>query len=316
MPDTIGKTPAICGETLSAAPITRPRQEIALQRTLAQVAVVEGFGFWSSKDVRVEFHPAPDNTGLVFVRDDLDTPARIPALVENRIEMPRRTTLTADGASVEMVEHILAALAGLGIDNCEIHVNECEMPGCDGSSESFVTAINQAGTVAQNATRRRLNIRETTRIGDDECWIEARPSKSEGLTVKYRLEYADAPAIGRQTVQFNVTPEFFTKELASARTFMLQLEAEWLQNQPGIADRVTPNEVLIFTATGPINNELRFDDECARHKALDLIGDFALAGCEVQGQIIAHKSGHRLNADLVSVLLRESQILEPRRLSA
>ena len=109
---------------------TQPQSGPRHQATVADVAMVEGFGFWSGKDVRVEFHPAAKDTGYIFVRDDLEAAVRIPGTVDHRIETPRRTTLVRDGAQVEMVEHILAALSGLGITNCEIRVNQSEMPGC------------------------------------------------------------------------------------------------------------------------------------------------------------------------------------------
>ena len=124
--------------------------------------------------MQVQFRPAAPGTGIVFVRTDYRVPVRIPALVAHRIEVPRRTTLVCQKATVEMVEHILAALAGLQIDNCEVAVNEPEMPGCDGSSQPFVEAIDRAGIVEQNASRDRLVIREFTRVGDENAWIEAR----------------------------------------------------------------------------------------------------------------------------------------------
>src|SRR5437762_11052379 len=119
------------------------------QRTIARPAEVTGFGYWSGKNARVEFRPAAPSSGIVFVRDDLDRPRRIPVAVEHRIEVPRRTALAADGSQVEMVEHILAALYGLSIDNCEIWVDGPEMPGCDGSAQPFVAALDAAGVVEQ-----------------------------------------------------------------------------------------------------------------------------------------------------------------------
>src|SRR5437764_11915687 len=115
------------------------------QRTIGREASVQGFGFWSGRDVQLVFRPAAADSGVVFVRSDLDSQPRIKAVVAQRIETPRRTTLRSGGASVEMVEHVMAALAGLQIDNCEVWVDEAEMPGCDGSSLPFVTALENAG---------------------------------------------------------------------------------------------------------------------------------------------------------------------------
>jgi UDP-3-O-[3-hydroxymyristoyl] N-acetylglucosamine deacetylase len=285
------------------------------QRTLQKTVTVEGFGYWSGRDVRVEFRPAPAGTGVVFVRTDLPKPARIPALVAHRIEVPRRTTLACNKARVEMVEHILAALAGLQIDNCEVAVNEPEMPGCDGSSQPFVAAIEQAGVVEQDAVREQLVVREVTRLGDENSWIEARPATAPGLSIRYRLDYGPGNAIGRQTLSINVTPQKFLAELASCRTFLLKEEADWLIAQ-GLGNRASLSDLLIFGEHGPIENVLRFSDECVRHKVLDVVGDLALSGCDVVGQIVAHKSGHRLNAELVRMLLIEGERVTARRKSA
>jgi UDP-3-O-[3-hydroxymyristoyl] N-acetylglucosamine deacetylase len=288
-----------------------PRQ----QRTIANSAQVEGFGYWSGRDVRVEFQPAGPNTGVVFVRDDLDKPARIPATVAARVESPRRTTLRAGAASVEMVEHIMAALAGLRIDNCEVHVNAPEMPGCDGSSLPFVEALSAAGVVTQNAARLALVVREVTRLGDIDSWVEARPSTSPGMSVKFRVDYGSGNAIGRQTLTLPITPDSFRRELAPSRTFMLKSEADWLVAQ-GLGVRASAKDLLVFDQDGPIDNELRFRDECVRHKMLDLVGDLALAGCDLIGHFVAHRSGHRLNAELVRVLLLEGDVMTEQRRSA
>ena len=278
------------------------------QATVAGVAVVEGFGYWSGKDVRIEFHPAEVNSGYFFVRDDLVVPVRIPASVNHRVETPRRTTLVHEGSQVEMVEHVLAALSGVGITNCEIRVNQSEMPGCDGSAKAFVEAIDRAGIELQNELQPRLIVREPIRVGDDEHWIEARPSHDDSTSFRYRLDYTDSSlAIGRQTVEFLIDPTVFRREIACCRTFMLEQEAQWLLSQ-GMGTRVSPQDVLVFDQDGPKENTLLFQDECARHKVLDMIGDFALAGCRIVGKVIAHRTGHRLNAEFVRALLTEEKI--------
>jgi UDP-3-O-[3-hydroxymyristoyl] N-acetylglucosamine deacetylase len=276
---------------------------------------VAGFGYWSGRDVTVELRPAPAGSGITFVRSDTDRPRRIAADVRQRIEVPRRTTLAGDGAQVEMVEHILAALYGLSIDNCEVWANASEMPGLDGSCLPLSVAIEATGIVEQRLPRRRLTVTEVTRVGDDECWVEARPAKTNSLSVKYKLDYGPNNPIGRQTIELVVTPPTFAAELAGARTFILKDEAEWLRSR-GLGLRVTNQDLLVFGEEGPLENELRFENECVRHKALDLVGDLALAGCDLVGQFIAHKSGHRLNAELVKVLLTEGQMEEGLRRTA
>ncbi len=275
---------------------------------------MEGIGYWSGRHVRVELHPAPVDSGVVFVRTDLPQAVRIPAHVSHRVEVPRRTVLSHRGASVEMVEHIMAALSGLGVDNCEVRVNQPEMPGCDGSSQAFVEAIDAAGIVTQTSERSRLVVREVTRVGDDNAWIEAGPPRCGGFSFKYHLDYGPG-AIGRQTLNLELNPASFRAELASSRTFLLKAEADWLRAQ-GLASKVTTKDLLIFDEEGPVDNELRFMDECVRHKSLDLVGDLALGGYDVIGHFVAHKTGHRLNAELLRVLLREGEVQGQRRQSA
>jgi UDP-3-O-[3-hydroxymyristoyl] N-acetylglucosamine deacetylase len=285
------------------------------QRTLARPCAVAGFGYWSGRDVELEFRPASPDTGLVFVRSDFERPRRIRADAQQRIEVPRRTTLVGDGAQVEMVEHALAACFGLAIDNCEIWINGSELPGLDGSCQPIVEAISAAGIIEQPILRPRLIVTDVTRVGDDDTWVEARPAKSGGLTIKYRLDYGSNNPIGRQTIELKVTPKSFREELAQARTFLLAEEAQWLRDR-GLGARVTNQDLLVFGPEGPLDNELRMENECVRHKALDLVGDLALAGCELVGHFIAHKSGHRLNAELVKILLSEGQIEEGLRRTA
>lgn len=285
-----------------------PRQ----QRTLARPAVVAGIGYWSGRDVRVEFHPAPTDSGVTFVRTDLPDPVRIPAQVEYRVEAPRRTVLRRGNVAVEMVEHVLAALFGLHIDNCEIRVDAPEMPGCDGSSQAFVEALAAAGHIAQQASRNAVVVREITRLGTPDCWIEARPSPSHSLSVKFHLDYGAGNAVGQQTLTLPITRDSFRRELAPSRTFLLKSEADWLVAQ-GLGGRTTTKDLLIFDVDGPIDNSLRYRDECVRHKMLDLLGDLALAGCDLVGHFVAHRSGHRLNADLVRSLLSEATSAPVRR---
>ena len=260
----------------------------------------------------VQFRPAPADTGIVFVRTDQGEPRRVEAIVSNRVEIPRRTTLQTSETTVEMVEHVMASLAGLQIDNCEVWVDRAEMPGCDGSSRPFVDALLSTERVAQDRERASVRITETRRVGDESCWVEAKPSDQGGLQIQYLLDYGDDGPIGRQSIRLDLSPQAFCDELASARTFILKHEAEWLREQ-GLGERVTCSDLLVFNDTGPVDNELRFQDECVRHKALDLVGDLALAGCDIEGIVVAYRSGHRLNADLVRALLCEPALARPCR---
>ncbi len=281
---------------------TQPR----FQQTIARVTQVSGFGYWSGQDVTVQFHPAPADTGIVFVRRDLPDAPPIAARAEHRVEVPRRTNLSAGNATVEMVEHVLAALAGLHIDNCQVHVTAAEMPGCDGSSQPFVVALRDGGIKRQTSLRAQLVVAERTRVGDTESWVEAQPSSDGTFTIDYRLDYGFDHPIGRESCRMKVTPESFQSELAAARTFIMREEADWLRSR-GLARRVTAQDVLVFDEQeGLVDNSLRYEDECVRHKVLDLVGDLALAGCDLVGHFIARRSGHRLNAQLVQTLLEEA----------
>jgi UDP-3-O-[3-hydroxymyristoyl] N-acetylglucosamine deacetylase len=284
-------------------------QALRNQRTIAAPAAVEGVGYWSGRDVRIEFRPAAADTGIVFVRADLPGEPRIPATVRHRIEIPRRTTLRCGEASVEMIEHVMAALAGLQIDNCEIHVNQPEMPGCDGSSMPFVAALSGAGVVAQNAARARRVVRQIIRLGNEESWIEARPNGSGRTILRYDLDYGSNSVIGRQSLEIFLSPKFFHVSLAPSRTFMLESEAAVMRDQ-GLGQRATFKDLLVFDSHGPIDNELRFPDECVRHKLVDMIGDLALAGCDLIGHFTAYRSGHRLNAELVRAVVEQNKVQE------
>jgi len=279
------------------------------QRTIAGPAAVEGFGYWSGRDVRVEFRPAAPGSEIVFVRGDLPGCPRIAARVENRVETPRRSSLRCGEAGVEMVEHIMAALGGLAIDNCEVWADAAEMPGCDGSALPFVEALEAAGIAQQHAPRARRVVTSTIRVEEGPSWFEARPHHADVLLVRYHLDYGPDGPIGHQTFEIVVRPDTFRAQLAACRTFMLKEEADRLLAQ-GLGRRASPRDLLVFDRQGPIDNELRFPDECVRHKLLDMVGDLTLAGCDLSGRFCAYRSGHRLNAAMVRALAAETQLLE------
>jgi UDP-3-O-acyl N-acetylglucosamine deacetylase len=274
------------------------------QRTLARPASVTGFGYFSGREVQVEFWPAAENCGITFVRHDIGPTARIPAQVDLRVDAPRRTNLERDGVRVEMVEHVLAALAGLRVDNCEVWVDAPEMPCCDGSALAFVEAIDAAGVVEQRCPVRQIVIGQTIRVGQGDCWIEAQPPRSAGLSISFELDYGPQSAIGRQTYAIDLTPQSFRRELSSCRTFITQDVAQAMLAE-GRGQRVTTQHLLIFGPHGPIENTLRFRDECVRHKVLDVVGDLALTGCEIIGHVVGYRCGHQLHAELARRLLEQ-----------
>ncbi len=284
------------------------------QQTLAKPTAVSGVGYWSGKPITVEFFPAPENSGLTFIRRDLVSEVRIPVTSEFRIEAQRRTTLQAHNVQVEMVEHILSALAGLGIDNCDIYVDACEMPGCDGSSAPYTVALLTAGIVQQKAPTQTLIVKKNIRIGTDQQWIEASPSKAGEFSIDYMLDYGEGSPIEKQTFCETITPSLYASELAPCRTFLLRSEADMLI-KAGLGTHVTTKELVIYNDDGPdSSNPLRFENECVRHKVLDAIGDFALVGCKLQAHIRAYRTGHLHNGMLAAEILAAHPDQHPTRI--
>ena len=258
--------------------------------------MLSGYSYWSGEEVMVEFQPAPENCGYEFVRVDLEPHVVIPAIAHNRIETPRRTTLAWNDCSIAMVEHGLSALAGLQIDNCRILVSGSEMPAWDGSCQAAVEALLTAEIYEQTAERAAHVVEQPIRVGDSDAWIEVRPPATLQTRITYELNYGPGP-IGHQIVSYTMDPERFGEEIAAARTFLLESEAEKMI-RAGIGRKTTYDDLLVFTESGPIKNTLRFSDECARHKILDIVGDLALTGFDVHADIVAYRSGHRHNTEL------------------
>lgn len=273
------------------------------QRTIAREAVVRGVSFLEGRDVALRFRPAEADAGVVFVRGDLPGAPAVPALVRYVAPRQRRTTLQRGEATVEMVEHVMAALAGLGVDNCRVELDGPETPGCDGSSLAFVEAIQGAGTVDQDRPKETLVIDRPVTVREGSSVLTAHPGDPDKLVLTYNLDYGRSSPIGAQSYFVEVSPESFRSELAPSRTFLLEAEARALR-EAGVGRRTTEADLLIFGPDGPIGNELRYRDECARHKVLDMVGDLALLAKDLAGHVVAHRSGHALNASLVRKLLR------------
>lgn len=272
------------------------------QQTIERPVELKGRGLFTGEEVSLRFKPAPPNAGIAFVRADAATPTRIRAHVANVAKRARRTSLRNGTMSIETVEHCLAALLGLGIDNLEIELNGGELPGGDGSSRCFIECLQPAGIQRQDAPRKPIVIAETVRVSEGDAELIAVPTESEGLDILYDLDYGPGAAIPRQILAFKLSCEAFCGDIAPARTFLLEEEAKQFQ-AAGLGSHLTYADVLVIGPEGAIENEFRFPDECVRHKILDLIGDLYLAGRPFQGKIIARKSGHALNHELVRKLL-------------
>ncbi|MCC6510134.1 MAG: UDP-3-O-acyl-N-acetylglucosamine deacetylase [Pirellulaceae bacterium] len=275
------------------------------QHTLSRPCQVTGRGYWSSQPITLTFFPAPAGSGIQFVRTDLPDNPRVEAIADNRIDMALRTRLANGSAVVDMIEHVMSALYGLKIDNVEVHCTSCEMPGLDGSSHAYTLALEAAGRTVQTAHRPTYTIAQPLRVGSDSQWVMAFPDPAHsGLSIEYQLDYGPDSSIGRGSFACPVNESTFVHELAQARTFLTLAEAQHLQSK-GIAQHVTSRDLLVFGDQGPIDNQLRFLDECPRHKALDLLGDLALVGFDLVGRVVAHRSGHQLNGRLASALREE-----------
>ena len=273
------------------------------QQTIQKETELSGRGLFTGLPVRVRFKPAPPDSGITFVRSDQPTPIRIAALVENLTKRARRTALRNGTVSIETVEHCLAAARGLLIDNLEIALDSAELPSTDGSARPFVDALLDAGIVGQESERAQLDIMETVRVSDGDAEVLAWPGEKDRLDIIYELDYGESP-VGRQVLRFALDHESFVTDLAPARTFVTDREAEELR-AAGFGAHLTYEDILVVGPEGPIENEYRFPDECVRHKILDLIGDLTLLGSQVCGRIYARKSGHNLNHELVRKLVEQ-----------
>jgi UDP-3-O-acyl N-acetylglucosamine deacetylase len=274
------------------------------QRTIAGPAEVTGIGFLTGASVRLRFCPAPPSTGVVFVRTDLCPAVEIPARVHQVTATQRRTTLSYGHAQVSLVEHVLAALAGLRIDNCEVELDAPEPPGFDGSAQRFVDALRPVGVVLQAARRAVWCVDQPVVVAHGGATLTLHPAPRDELTITYLLDYGLSSPIGRQTHTERITPETFANELAGCRTFILESEVMELRRQ-GLGMRTTMADLLVFGERGPIDNHLRYGNEPARHKILDLVGDLTLFNHDLRGHLVAYRSGHQLNVELVRLLTRE-----------
>jgi UDP-3-O-acyl N-acetylglucosamine deacetylase len=274
------------------------------QRTLACPAEVIGPGFLTGQHVHVRFVPAPPNTGCVFVRTDLPLRVHVPATAEMVTGTARRTTLGRPPAQIMLVEHCLAALAGLRIDNCIIELDAPEPPGLDGSARGFVTALNRAGIEIQPARRAVWAARDRMSVsagGATLTLYPPEPGDGESLRITYTLDYGLGSPIDRQSHTQIATPERFASDVSGCRTFLLESEAHELRQQ-GLGANLSLADLLVFGPRGPIENSLRYANEPARHKVLDIIGDLALLGVDLCGHLVAYRSGHPLNVRLARTI--------------
>ena len=309
-------------------------QKTDLQNTISKSISLSGVGLHTGKNVTLCFKPAPENTGYVFVRDDLDGTPHIAADVQFVTNTDRGTNLEKDGVVIQTSEHVLAALVGLEIDNCYIHINAPEPPIMDGSSKFFIEALEKAGIEKQTAHREEFIVDEVISFKDEESGSELTIIPSDSYQITSMVDFG-TKILGTQNATLDAITDF-KKEIAPARTFSFLHELEMLLDH-GLIKGGDLNNAIVYVdkplsestteklkkafnkkeisikPNGILDNlTLHYSNEAARHKLLDVIGDLALIGTRIRGHVIAKKPGHRVNtafADKVAKLIKHNKRL-------
>jgi len=271
------------------------------QRTLRRQISCVGIGLHSGNKVTLTLTPAPADSGIRFRRTDLGN-FEVPATVHNLAGIQLATGLACNQVSVETVEHLLAALVSVGVDNVSIDLNSPELPIMDGSAAPFIYLIQEAGVKRLTTPRKYLKIIRPIAISRGDKRIALYPS--DHFKVTYSISY-DHPLLRHQSRTVRITEESFVEEVAPARTFTFLKDVEMLR-QNGLALGGSLENAIVLGEAGVLNNALRFEDEFVRHKILDAIGDLALVGYPVIGHLVAHRAGHALHTAFAAKILEES----------
>jgi len=270
----------------------------AQQSTIAAPVVVEGVGLHTGEKVRLEIKPVAPDKGITFIRTDVEGNPQIPALVDYVSDTTRGTTLTREGVSIHTVEHIMSALAGLGIDNAILEMNGPEPPCTDGSSIEFARKILAAGIKLYEVPRRFFTVKEPVYYNIPGVHLGIYPS--DEFRISYTIDF-DHPRLRTQFASFPIVPEKYLTEIAAARTFCFHYEVEQMR-AAGLIKGGTPDVAVVIGEEDILNTQLRYVDEPVRHKILDLVGDLALLGRPIKGLVLAIKAGHTANAAFVRKL--------------
>lgn len=278
------------------------------QRTLVSSVTTTGVGLHSGKEVVLTLRPAPIDTGIVFVRVDLDN-AHIPMHATAIQDTMMSSNLVAGQARVGTVEHLLSAVSACGLDNLYIEVNSPEIPIMDGSATPFLALIHSAGVAEQPAPKKFLKIKKTIDVADDDKWARFSPDKG-GFAMQFEIDF-NHPAIKAtpQCATFAFGMANFEKEIASARTFGFLKDLEMLK-QHNLARGATMENAIVMDENSVVNGELRYPDEFVRHKILDAVGDLFVIGYTIIGRFDAYKSGHALNNALIRAVLADKTAYE------
>jgi UDP-3-O-[3-hydroxymyristoyl] N-acetylglucosamine deacetylase len=276
---------------------------IRFQRTLKTEISCDGIGLHTGKPVRMTLKPAQEGTGIVFLRSDLGG-AEVKAIASNTASTGYATSLSQEGVFVKTVEHLLSAFAGLSIDNVVVELDSEEVPIMDGSARPFVRLIAEAGLRTLEALQPVLKIIKPVFVREGNKQLAMWPA--EATNISYFIDF-NHPMLKEQSLQYQPTEEAFLREVSDARTFGFLSDVKVLQEN-GLAKGASLDNAVALGENSVLNKDgLRYKDEFVRHKILDLIGDLSLLGMPVIGHIVAHKSGHALNAQMVSKLLNTPQ---------
>ena len=275
-----------------------------MRRTLARPVSLEGVGMHTGARTRVTFSPGERGAGIVFRRSDLEGAPCIPARLSSVTGVERRTTLGRDGAEIHTVEHILAAVAGLELDDVLIDLTGPEPPIMDGSFQPFVNALRQAGPAEESGEPVQITVTEPFAVTEGEARYLVGPAPHLKLSVSIDFPH---PLIGRQAGSYDVTPDAFAAELAPARTFGFMHEVEALR-QKGLIVGASVENAVVLDEQGVVGTTLRWPDEFVRHKAADLVGDLALLGGRLKAHVVAERPSHRGNVALGNAISRRAAL--------
>ncbi len=281
------------------------------QKTISRIVEYSGVGLFTGEESKLRFKPAPANTGIIFIRTDIASQPKVSANVETLSGSNRMISLGEKGAGVKSVEHVMAALAGLGIDNIEIEINGNEVPAGDGSSLLFTQLLKGTGIKTLEEPKNIFCLQEELKVSDGDASIVALPY-DKGLSLSYILDF-NGSFLNRQCFEIEMTENNFSTEIAPARTFGLSTIIEEYKKR-GWGKGVTDENSLILNEDGTITKplsmtpaDLRFPNECVRHKILDIIGDLYLTNLTLHARIVATKSGHYLNTCMAEKIFESSK---------
>jgi UDP-3-O-[3-hydroxymyristoyl] N-acetylglucosamine deacetylase len=267
------------------------------QSTIKKHVVLEGIGVHSGMKTQVTLHPAPVNTGILFQPANRDLASGIKGHIDNLLYTKNAITVGSSDFAVNTIEHFMAVFSVFGITNLYVKVDGVELPILDGSAKQIVEAIDDAGILMQNAFREIFYIPYPIWIETEGRYLIVLPSKDFKIT--YTIDFTSkSRAIGTQTAHFIIEKEVFKQSIAPARTFGFVEDLEHLKSRK-LALGGSMDNALAYTRERLINDNLRFDNECVRHKVLDLIGDLSLLGSTINGHFIAHKAGHFMDMELL-----------------